>query len=191
MMRKTARAALLLVLSTTVLGGAGCSSSEQGDTSAPVYLTLRPGTDLVDVLNIAVASGDRLRYPSLIIENKLKVPTGGTNALLSVKLDDYVVEWRRTDGGTKTPATEVFPLGNIVDVGGTLRYLNLSFMSIEAWQRSPFDQLYPFNGGIDRETGRSEIRLQAIVTFRGHTLSGQPVTGANNFDMSFVYRTTP
>lgn len=191
MMRKTARAALLLVLSTTVLGGAGCSSSEQGDTAAPVYLTLRPGTDLVDVLNIAVASGDRLRYPSLIIENKLKVPTGGTNALLSVKLDDYVVEWRRTDGGTKTPATEIFPLGNIVDVGGTLRYLNLSFMSIEAWQRSPFDQLYPFNGGIDRETGRSEIRLQAIVTFRGHTLSGQPVTAANNFDLSFVYRTTP
>ena len=60
-------------------------------------------------------------------------------------------------------------------------------MTRTALQRSPLDQLLPFNGGIDRETGRSEIRCQATVTYRGRTLSGQPVRGVGSFGMTFLY----
>ena len=34
---------------------------------------------------------------------------------------------------------------------------------------SPFDQLLPFNGGFDRETGKAEIDLAVDISFFGHT----------------------
>jgi hypothetical protein len=40
---------------------------------------------------------------------------------------------------------------------------------------TPFDQLLPFNGGIDRETGNTEIRMFYDVTFFGTTVSGHRV----------------
>jgi hypothetical protein len=40
---------------------------------------------------------------------------------------------------------------------------------------TPFDQLFPFNGGVDRETGKSEIDTAFDLTFYGHTVSGQRV----------------
>ena len=42
-------------------------------------------------------------------------------------------------------------------------------------QQSPFDQLLPFNGGIDRETGRDEIDTAFNLTFYGQTVSGKRV----------------
>jgi hypothetical protein len=48
-------------------------------------------------------------------------------------------------------------------------------LSQTALQGTPFDQLLPFNGGVDQETGSNEIRLFYDVTFFGETLSGQRV----------------
>ncbi len=42
-------------------------------------------------------------------------------------------------------------------------------------QQTPFDQLLPFNGGIDRETGRNEIDTAFDITFYGTTVSGKRV----------------
>ena len=39
----------------------------------------------------------------------------------------------------------------------------------------PFDQLLPFNGGIDQETQRTEINLAYDLTFFGTTVSGKRV----------------
>ena len=39
----------------------------------------------------------------------------------------------------------------------------------------PFDQLLPFNGGIDRETGETEIDTTFDITFFGTTVSGHRV----------------
>jgi hypothetical protein len=61
-------------------------------------------------------------------------------------------------------------------------------MSADALLRPPLDQLYPFNGGIDRETGKAEIRQAGHVTWYGHTLSGQAVVSTEaTFDMIFLY----
>jgi hypothetical protein len=40
---------------------------------------------------------------------------------------------------------------------------------------SPFDQLLPFNGGVDRETGRNQISMTFDLTFFGQTASGHRV----------------
>ena len=44
-----------------------------------------------------------------------------------------------------------------------------------ALQETPFDQLLPFNGGIDRETGKDEIDTSFHITFFGTTASGKRV----------------
>ena len=44
-----------------------------------------------------------------------------------------------------------------------------------AQQATPFDQLLPFNGGIDRETGLNEIDTAFNITFFGSTVSGHRV----------------
>ena len=61
-------------------------------------------------------------------------------------------------------------------------------MSADNLIRPPLDQLFPFNGGIDKETGRAEIRQAGNVTWYGHTLSGQPVASdVATFDMIFLF----
>ena len=61
-------------------------------------------------------------------------------------------------------------------------------MTASALQQPPLSYLFPSNGGIDPETGRTEIRQTGTVTFYGHTLSGQPVTSVPaTFDMIFIY----
>ncbi|MBK9966836.1 MAG: hypothetical protein IPP07_18920 [Holophagales bacterium] len=119
----------------------------------------------------------------------LKNPGGGTSSFLDTRIEDYVVEWKRLDGGTKVPDPETFGGNVVVPAGGLSSLVNYEFMTRSALLRAPLDQLLPFNGGIDRETGRNEIRCQGTVTFRGRTLSGQPVRGVGIFGMTFLYST--
>lgn len=181
MRKKTALLALLPVLG--LLAGWGCSTNTQGDSATPIFLTVefkdQPG--FVNVANSAV-----LQVRTVIVRSVLKQPASSTQFLDTI-LDDYVVEWKRLEGGTIVPATQVFAEGGIIPAGGTLTLNNFPFMSADALIRPPLDQLFPFNGGIDRETGKAEIRLAAVVTFRGHLSSGQPVTGTNQFGIIFTY----
>lgn len=178
------KAALIGFLVLCVAGLPSCSTNTQGDDASPVFLAasfdLLPATKCVN-------SGTLLQLNTTAVKNILKVPSVGTSQFLDVRLDDYVIEWFRVDGGTRVPATEVFAGNVIIPVGGSATLSNYPFMSISALSLSPLDQLFPFNGGIDRETGRTEIRMKAKVTFRGHTLAGQPATGIGNFDMTFIY----
>lgn len=185
MSKMTTRFAAALALVAGLGALPGCSTNSQGDDAAPLYLTvdftLLPATK-------NVADGSLLQIQTVTIKSVMKSPTAATSSMLDVRLDDYVIEWKRIDGGTKAPKSEVFGGNVIVPVGGTTTLSNYPFMSISALGLSPLDQLFPFNGGIDRETGKSEIRCIGTVTFRGHTMSGQPVQGTGAFDMTFIYR---
>jgi len=44
-----------------------------------------------------------------------------------------------------------------------------------AEKQAPFDQLLPFNGGIDQQTGQPSIHLGITVTFYGETVAGTRV----------------
>ena len=178
------RIALLAVLAVALLALPGCSSNTQGDDASPVYLSVSY-TLLPESWN--VGSGAPMQFDTTELKSVLKNPLGGTSTMLDTRLEDYVVEWQRIDGGTKVPETEVFGGNVLIPAGGTSSLSNYPYMSRTALLRPPLDQLLPYNGGIDRETGRSEIRCRATVTYRGRTLSGQPVRGVGTFGMAFLY----
>lgn len=162
----------------------GCSSNRQADDPAPVYLTVE--FKLLPASH-NVGSGALLQFDSVEIRNNLKNPNADASRFLDVQIDDYVVEWKRIDGGKTAPKTEVFGGNVIVPAGGTTTLTNYIFQSASASLLPPLDQLFPFNGGIDRETGLPEIRCSGTVTFRGRTMSGDPVYGSGTFGMIFIY----
>ena len=167
-----------------VLAVAGCSSNTQGDDASPVYLSV--SYDLLPE-SWNVGSGLPLQFDTTKLTSVLKAPLQGTSSYLDTRLEDYVVEWQRIDGGTKVPDSETFGGNVLIPAGGVSTLSNYPYMTRTALTRPPLDQLLPFNGGIDRETGRSEIRCRATVTYRGRTLSGQPVRGTGTFGMAFLY----
>lgn len=181
------RTSLAAALMTGVLSVAGCSSNSQGDEASPVFLSISYKL-LPESWN--VGSGAPLQFDTTEIQSVLKNPGGGTSSFLDTRLDDYVVEWQRIDGGTKVPAPETFGGNVLIPAGGISTLSNYPFMSRTALLLPPLDQLLPFNGGIDRETGRTEIRCRATVTYRGRTLAGQPVRGVGSFGMAFLYSGT-
>lgn len=183
MKNRTPLAAALLAGVISVLG---CSSNTQGDDASPVFLSVN--FKLLPE-SWSVGSGAPLQFETVELRSILKNPGGGTSSFLDTRLEDYVVEWKRLDGGTKVPDPETFGGNVVVPAGGISALSNYEFMTRTALLRPPLDQLLPFNGGIDRETGRNEIRCQGTVTFRGRTLSGQPVRGVGIFGMTFLYST--
>lgn len=178
---------LAAALLACVLGVAGCSSNTQGDDASPVFLSVSYQL-LPESWN--VGGGAPLQIQTTTLTSVLKNPSAGSSAFLDTRLDDYVVEWRRIDGGSKVPETETFGGNVLVPAGGGSTLNNYEYLTRTALLRPPLDQLLPYNGGIDRETGRSEIRCKATVTYRGRTLSGQPVRGVGSFGMTFLYSAT-
>jgi hypothetical protein len=63
----------------------------------------------------------------------------------------------------------------LIPSGGTATLSNFPVLPASAIQAPPFDQLLPFNGGFDRETGKTEIDTSFQISFFGHTASGQRV----------------
>jgi hypothetical protein len=183
MLKKSALlAAGLAVASLGLLPG--CNNNKQGDDAAPVYLTI--SFELLPAQK-NVADGLPLQIQMAAVRNVIKVPGNGLSSFLDVQLDRYRVDWERIDGGTRTSASEEFGGDVVVPAGGSSNLTNYIFMSRSAMMLPPLDQLFPFNGGIDRETGKQEVRMRAHVTLFGHTLAGQPVGGTGNFDMDFIY----
>jgi hypothetical protein len=179
------RTTLLLLLAIAALGVLpSCSTNVEGDEASPVFLTIE---FTLLPLQKNVADGTPLQFDTAVVRNRPKSNVINSTTFLDVRLETYDVEWRRLDGGTKVPEKEIFAGNVIVPFNGTSNLTNYQFMTGAALGFSPFDQLFPFNGGLDRETGRNEIRLAGIVTLNGHTLSGQPVRGSGTFDMTFVF----
>ncbi len=175
----------LAVLVGLALLEGGCSTNTRGDDPSPVYLTcsftLLPATKCVN-------SGTLLQFDTVSVQSHLKNPTGTSSSFLDTQVETYTIVWNRVDGGKTASKTETFGGNMIVPVGGNSTLTNYPFMSISALTQPPLSFLWPSNGGVDPETGRTEIRQTGTVTFNGHTMSGQPVTSVPApFDMTFVY----
>jgi hypothetical protein len=180
--------ALLGILALSVLGLPSCSTNTQGDDASPVFLTV--SFDLLPIVK-NVNSGSFLQFQTTTIKNVLKVPSTTTVQFLDVRLESYTVSWSRLDGGKSVPSPETFAGTVLVPANGTSTLTNYPYLSIAALQLPPFNQLFPFNGGVDRETNLTTIRLRADVAFFGRTLSGQTATGKGNFEMTFYYNADP
>jgi hypothetical protein len=184
-MRRSSRPLVLLAVLATL--AAGCSSNTQGDSASPVYLTC-DFTLLPAQWN--VASNSLLQFDTTTLTSKIKSPSAaaGSSSFLDTQVATYAIVWARIDGGKTASKTESFGGNVIVPAGGVSTLTNYPFMSISALQQPPLSNLWPSNGGVDPETGRTEIRQTGTVTWYGHTMSGQPVTSVPAvFNMTFIY----
>jgi hypothetical protein len=168
-MKKRALVAAALVL---IALAPGCTNDE-GETEAPVFITtsldLQPG--FVDVGTPAT-----VQIPTITLESHLKNPSQtDPQGFADTQINSYTVRFRRTDGGTLVPPVQTFGVGVVVPSGGSATLANFPILPASAIQQSPFDQLLPFNGGVDRETGRNEIQMTFDITFFGRTVSGHRV----------------
>jgi hypothetical protein len=163
------------LLWAVLLLGAGLTActNKQGSSESPVFLTV----DLTDQAGLTVIDPPRtITIPTMTVKSSLKNgaatdPQGFAN----VQLNQYTVVYRRADGGTIVPPVQTFAAGFLLPSGGTSTLTAFPILSQTAIQGPPFDQLFPFNGGVDRETGSNEIRMFYDVTFFGVTVSGQRV----------------
>ncbi len=148
-------------------------TNKQGETEAPVFITVnlenQPG-----FVDVSVAAPVQL--DSIVLESHLKrADDTDPNHFADVTIENYVVTFRRTDGGTIVPPPQNFGGGPLLPSGGTATLNNYPIMYASTVQGPPMDELLPFNGGIDRQTGRTEIDMAFDITFFGHTVSGMRV----------------
>ena len=163
----------LILAALIVLATMPACTNKEGESEAPVFLTvsidLQPG--FVDV-----GAPAPVQIQTITIDSHLKNPSqSDPQGFANVQVNSYQVRFRRTDGGTVVPATKTFGVGVVVPSGGSSTLTNFPVMNASDLLLSPFDQLLPFNGGVDRETGRNEISMTFDLTFFGQTASGHRV----------------
>jgi hypothetical protein len=184
-MKKTRCIALSALFFSSVLLPS-CTTNTQGDDANPVFLT---GEFTLAPLLKNVNDGLPLQVQTITLRNRPKVVPGpASTQFLDIQVDSYNVVWTRIDGGKTASPSQAFGGNVIVPVNGTSSLQNFPVMSADSLIRPPLDRLFPFNGGIDPETGKAEIRQTATVTWYGHLLSGQPIVSTPaTLDMIFNY----
>jgi hypothetical protein len=166
------RLLLSIVVAAAVAFGAGCTN-KQGESESPVTISVdiafQPGF-------IDVATTTPVQIQTITLRSHLKTSgASDPNGFADTQVNQYTVHFRRTDGGTIVPPDQTFAAGVLVPSGGSATLSNFPVLAASAIQQSPFDQLLPFNGGIDRETGKDEIDTAFDLTFFGQTVSGHRV----------------
>jgi hypothetical protein len=169
-MKKTLLLAIASVGTLTL--ASGCSNTA-GQSESPVFVTVnieqQPGF-------VNVAAPAAVQVDTITLQSSRKNPDSVDSLGFSdVQVNQYTVVYRRTDGGTIVPAPETFACGVLLPHDGTATLSDFPVLYQTAIQQTPFDQLLPFNGGIDRETGRDEIDMAFDITFYGLTVSGKRV----------------
>jgi hypothetical protein len=155
-----------------VLAFPACTN-KQGETEADVFITvdivLQPG--FIDVSVVAP-----IQIPTMTLTSHLKNPAqSDPQGFADTLCESYSVHYHRTDGGTRVPGDKTFGCGVRIPSAGASTLNNFPILAASDIQAAPFDQLLAFNGGVDRETGKSEIQMAFDITFFGHTVSGQRV----------------
>ena len=163
----------LILTALLVIASTPACTNKEGESEAPVFITvsleLQPG--FVDI-----AAPAPVQIQTIQLESHLKNPTASDpQGFADTQINSYTVRFRRTDGGTRVPVTKTFGAGILVPSGGHATLTNFPIMDASDLLLSPFDQLLPFNGGVDRETGRNQIGMTFDITFFGTTVSGHRV----------------
>jgi hypothetical protein len=164
---------LLGMAALAALALVGGCTNKQGTTESPVFITVniehQPG--FINIANVAPVQID-----TITLASHPKDPSSlDTQGFSNVQVNQYTVAYRRTDGGTLVPPLQSFGCGVLVEHDGTATLSNFPVLYASALQGTPFDQLLPFNGGIDRQTGKNEQDMAFDITFYGTTVSGKRV----------------
>lgn len=177
-------------LSVLLLGGVvflgGCAAgNHSADEEAPVILTvdIREGIPEWDI-----ATRQDVRIPQMEIKSQPKAPGADLGPQNDVILTEWVVTPERTDGGTvASPQWRTFRQVT-VPAGGTANLNDFRIFPAEYFDQQPLVQLYPQNGGFDRETGKRNIRQRLNVVIYGKTVAGRRVTARFDYTINFFYQ---
>jgi hypothetical protein len=173
----------VLLAAAAVLAFPACTN-KQGETEAPVFVTVGlPAQPLI--ILVSSAAPVQILEIDLISHFKSDAATD-PQGFANIQVSYYTVEYFRQDGGTRVPPVQRFAVAGILPSNGTLKLNNYPILSASALSQSPFDQLLPFNGGIDRETGLTEIHVFYKLTFFGQTVAGQRVQSETAIGEFFV-----
>ena len=184
-MKRTITRALLVVLAAALPFVAGCTNKE-GESEATV--TIVPTIAGTNPLIVNINVSQPLQLNSINLTSHFKNPTAtDPQHFQDVTISRYVVTYSRVDGGTRVPAAETFGGFVLVPSGGAATFVNPPIMYAYALQQAPFDSLLPFNGGVDPETGRTEIDLVAKIVFFGETVAGERVQSEPVISESLVF----
>ena len=102
----------ILAAALLVIAAVPCCTNDEGETEAPVFITvsleLQPG--FVDVGAPAPVQIDTIE-----LQSRLKNPTASDpQGFADTQINSYTVRFRRTDGGTRVPATKTYGAGIVV-----------------------------------------------------------------------------
>ncbi|MEW5878707.1 MAG: hypothetical protein AB1751_11660 [Acidobacteriota bacterium] len=177
-------------LSIVLLGGVaflgGCAAgNHSADEEAPVILTVdvRQG-----VPEWNIANRRDVTIPQLEIKSQPKAPDTDLGPQDDVILTEWVVTPERADGGTV--ASPVWRRWRTVTVpaNGTATLNDFPIFPVEYFDQQPLVQLYPQNGGFDRETGKTNVRQRLNVVIYGKTVAGRRVTARFDYTVNFFYQ---
>lgn len=164
--------ARLLILGLALIVTLGCPERTERTDSGGVLLEVA----LVNSVGlVSVNSTPRLAIETITVNSIVAQPNGTTSALMDVELDSYEVIFERADTGTRVPAPFVSKILATVPVGGTLTLTNYPVMTLDQLRNPPLSDLLFENGGFDKETGATTIKLNLYFRFFGRTLSGREV----------------
>jgi hypothetical protein len=171
---------LLLAGLGLVLGCYGGNHS--ADSEAEVYFSVDIQQGVADQSVSLLAD---VTIPQMTLTSHAKTGTA-TN-----QQDAYFTEWvvraTRSDGGTAA-SPEWRNFYNVyVPGGGSANMQNYRIFPAEYFRQPPLNQLFPENGGIDRETGKSNIRQRLQVSIYGKTVAGKAVVVSFPVDVNFFY----
>ena len=170
-MKRIMHVCLVLALAVAVVSCGGNSSLD--NTVATVFLTVEieehnPDVDVCNQFSDLVIS-------KMTITSNPKDPGGTTTANQDVSLTRWVITPYRTDGGSTASPEWSYDTAVYVPAGGTADLENFRVYPLEDLNEVPLAYLLPENGGIDPETGNSNIRESFELQIFGRTVSGKSI----------------
>ncbi len=181
---RPSRAVALCCVAATTLFVAGCTGNHSADEEAGVVLswsfTEGPAEQNVN-------SFSDIDVGNMTITSQAKSSNFVLSQQQDVQLTEWVVTPVRSDGGTvASPQWRNFYMV-YVPAGGTTSIQNLRIFPASYYTEPPLNQLFPANGGADKETGKPEIRQRLHVDVYGKTVSGKSVVLRFDVGIRFYY----
>jgi hypothetical protein len=184
---KTSRLVAIVTLALAAGVLLGCTSgNSSADSEAQVVLSANIQQGPADV-DISVPAD--VTIGQLTITSQSKSPDVVLSQQQDVNLTEWVVTCTRTDGGTV--ASPVWHNFYVVYVpkGGSANLQNFRIFPSDFFKEAPLSQLFPENGGLDKETGKRTIRQKLQVEIYGKTVSGDKVVVSFPVNLNFYYVT--
>ncbi len=172
----------LMVLGVAALGCGG--NSTLNEDKASVYLAVEIKEYNPD---ISVSQTADIYIKDMTIRSFLKDPGGTPSNAQDVRLTRWVVDPYRTDGGTTASPRWVHDIDVYVAAGGEAALENYRVYPAEFFREAPLVYLFPENGGVDPETGRTNIRQTLKIEIFGTTMGGKSISVVTNVAFNFFY----